>query len=69
VFGDIFEGAAALSRKLPPYFRDICNESGTFFLDAGTVIKTSPADGIHLEPEAHLSLAQAVAKIVREVLD
>ncbi|MDR0663099.1 MAG: SGNH/GDSL hydrolase family protein [Spirochaetaceae bacterium] len=68
VFGDIFKGSAALSRKLPPYYRCICKESGAFFLDAGTVIRTSPADGVHLEPLSHLSLAQAVAKIAHEVL-
>jgi lysophospholipase L1-like esterase len=69
VFDDMFKGAAVLSRKLPPYYRTICEESGAFFLDAGMLIKTSPADGVHLEPEAHLCLAHAVAKIVHEVLD
>jgi lysophospholipase L1-like esterase len=64
-FGDIFSGSAALSRKLPPYYRQICRESGAAFFDAGGVIETSPADGVHLEPSAHLRLAEAVANIVR----
>ncbi|MDR2803681.1 MAG: SGNH/GDSL hydrolase family protein [Treponema sp.] len=65
VFGDIFSGSAAISKKLPPYYRDICEESGAAFLDAGSVIKTSPVDGVHFEPNEHLRLAEAAAKIVR----
>jgi hypothetical protein len=65
MFGDIFNGSAAVSRKLPPYYRQICKESGAAFLDAGGVIETSPADGIHLESSAHLRLAEAVANIAR----
>ncbi|MDR1363018.1 MAG: SGNH/GDSL hydrolase family protein [Spirochaetaceae bacterium] len=65
VFGDIFSGAPAISKLLPPYYKQICEESGASFFDAGTVAKTSPADGVHLEPSEHLRLAEAVAKIIR----
>jgi lysophospholipase L1-like esterase len=67
-FGDVFSGSAVLSKKLPPYYRQICKESGAVFLDAGRVIETSPADGVHLEPSAHLLLAEAVAKAVRDMV-
>jgi lysophospholipase L1-like esterase len=67
-FGDIFKGSASLSKKLAPFYRNICKESGAFFLDAGTVIKTSPVDGVHLEPSDHIRLAQTVAKIALEIL-
>jgi lysophospholipase L1-like esterase len=65
VFGDIFSGAIVISKQLPPYYKQICEESGSLYLDAGSVIKTSPADGVHLEPSEHLRLAEAVAKIIR----
>jgi lysophospholipase L1-like esterase len=64
VFGDIFSGSVEISKLLPPYYKQICEESGAFFFDAGTAAKTSPADGIHLEPSEHLRLAEAVAKII-----
>jgi lysophospholipase L1-like esterase len=35
------------------------------FLDAGEHIRTSATDGIHLEPDAHRVLGQAVAAAVR----
>ncbi|MDR2098173.1 MAG: GDSL-type esterase/lipase family protein, partial [Spirochaetaceae bacterium] len=34
VFGDIFNGSAALSRQLPVHYEYICGLSGAFFLDA-----------------------------------
>jgi lysophospholipase L1-like esterase len=36
-------------------------------LDAGKFIKTSPADGIHLDPEEHHKLAAAVADAVKNL--
>jgi hypothetical protein len=37
-------------------------------LDAGEIIATDGVDGIHLTPEAHLKLGEAVAKKVFLVL-
>jgi lysophospholipase L1-like esterase len=62
IFGDTLE----LSARLAPYFQALAKESGVFFLDAGKVIKSSPADGIHLEREEHRKLAEAVAEIVSQ---
>jgi lysophospholipase L1-like esterase len=42
-------------------------ERGAAFLDAGKFIKTSPADGIHLEAEDHRKLASAVADAVLQL--
>jgi lysophospholipase L1-like esterase len=66
-FGDVFDGSDAISRKLPPFYRQICEESGSVFFDANTLIKPSPADGIHLEAAEHRKLAEAVAEIVRNM--
>jgi lysophospholipase L1-like esterase len=51
-----------LSKKLPPLYRALAADCGAVFLDAGKHIKTSDADGIHLESEDHRKLAQAVAE-------
>jgi lysophospholipase L1-like esterase len=67
-FKHIFGESVGLSRQLPPYYRQLAGEIGALFLDAGTVIQTSAADGIHLEPEDHRKLATAVAAIVRKSL-
>ncbi len=60
LFGDSIE----LSKKLPPLYRAMALECGAIFLDAGKYIKTSAADGIHLDPEDHRKLAEAVAEII-----
>jgi lysophospholipase L1-like esterase len=63
-FAHIFGDALELSKKLAPYFKALAKESGVYFLDAGAVIQSSPADGIHLGPEEHRKLAEAVAGII-----
>jgi lysophospholipase L1-like esterase len=63
-FAHLFGDAVAISTKLAPYCRVMAKESGVFFLDAGGVIQSSPADGVHLEAEEHRKLAEAVAAII-----
>jgi lysophospholipase L1-like esterase len=65
VFKHIFGNSIELSRKLPPLYRALAEESGAIYLEASKYIETSAADGIHLEPEGHRKLAEAVANIVR----
>jgi lysophospholipase L1-like esterase len=66
-FKHIFGDCVALSKKLAPLYRRLAKESGVIFLDAGKHIKSSAADGIHLDPEEHRKLAEAVAEIVRKL--
>ena len=56
-----FWGGGAKSRALGPLLADLARSRGTLFLDAGAHIETSPLDGVHLSPESHATLAQAVA--------
>ena len=62
-FGDFVE----LSQKLAPLYKALAFECGAAFLEAGKYIKSSPADGIHLEPEEHRVLAEAVAESVKSL--
>jgi lysophospholipase L1-like esterase len=63
IFGDCVE----LSKKLPHFYRALSAECGAAFLDAGKYIKSSPIDGIHLEPEAQRLLAEAVYESVKNL--
>jgi lysophospholipase L1-like esterase len=67
VFKNIFGDSVLLSQKLSPHYRIAAKECGAHFLDAGTVIRSSAADGIHLDPEEHRKLAEAVAEIIRKI--
>jgi lysophospholipase L1-like esterase len=66
-FKHLFGDCADLSQKLPPLYKALAAECGTVFLDAGKHIKSSPADGIHLEPEDQRLLAEAVAECVKSI--
>ena len=67
-FAEMFEGAREKSLKLPAYYRLHAEQRGCRFLDSGEVIRSSDADGVHLEPEDQVELGRAVAGIVREML-
>jgi lysophospholipase L1-like esterase len=67
LFDDMFDGAAPISQKLPRYYKEIALEAGASYLEPGAIIKSSPADGIHLSPDAHLKLAKAVAEIIAKL--
>jgi lysophospholipase L1-like esterase len=67
IFKHIFGDSVKFSEKLPPLYKTLADECGAAFLDAGKYIKSSLADGIHLEPEDQRLLAEAVAESVKNL--
>ena len=63
ILGDCVE----LSRQLPPIYHQFASENGAEFLDAGTIINSSPSDGVHLEVEEHRKLAEAIAEKIKKM--
>jgi lysophospholipase L1-like esterase len=61
-------GSHEKSLELGSALRDAAAVANLPFLDAGEVITTDGIDGIHLTPESHLKLGEAVAKKVFLVL-
>lgn len=66
-FADMFEGAAEKSRELGRHYAAVAGELGCSFLDAGAIVRSSDADGIHLEAEEQEKLGAAVAAEVRRI--
>lgn len=64
-FDEMFEGAEPKSRLFSRYYRRAAGWHGASFFDAGSVIQSSPLDGIHFEADAHRILGQALADEVR----
>jgi len=64
-----FGSSLAESLRLAEHYTQIAEIRGAAFLDAGSVIVTSPADGVHFEADAHAALGRAVAVAVRAALD
>jgi lysophospholipase L1-like esterase len=67
-FAELFEGAESKSLKLPEHYQRIARQMGCVYLDTGTIIRSSPLDGIHLEEASHFKLGEAVALKVKEIL-
>ena len=63
-----FRGAEEKSRLFARYYELQAGYNALPFLDTGTVIRSSDADGIHFDPEELPKLAQAVLTKIRELL-
>ncbi|MGL4239280.1 SGNH/GDSL hydrolase family protein [Tabrizicola sp.] len=64
--GAIFAGGAAKSRTLGAEIAAVAARLKVPFLDAGTLVKVSPIDGIHYDAEANPVLAEAFAAAIRQ---
>ena len=53
------------SEQFAEEYRKVAEAGGFRFFDAGSVAEPSPKDGLHLEPESHLALAQAMAREIQ----
>lgn len=68
-YAEMFEGAKLKSRKLAEHFRRVADEYGCAFLDTSDIIVSSDIDGVHIEADEHRKLGQAVAAVVRNMLE
>jgi lysophospholipase L1-like esterase len=67
-FEDMFEGAPAKSEKLAGFYAQTAAEVGCAFFDAGSVIVSSPRDAIHIEPDQHVKLGEAMVAQVKNLI-
>jgi lysophospholipase L1-like esterase len=65
---EIFAGGAQKSQALAPRLRDVAERLGCPFVDAGRAASVDPLDGVHLGPEAHATIADAILDGVRAAL-
>ena len=61
---DIFAGGATISHALGPQIKAVADRQRVPFLDAGTLVKVSPVDGIHYDAPANPVLAEAFAAAI-----
>jgi hypothetical protein len=57
----MFSGGLERSAGLSAEYRKRATAAGVRFFDAGSVIETDGADGVHLTEEMHATLGTAVA--------
>ena len=62
------ERALAISQALPSYLEEAARNTHAHFLDAAQFVCPDRYDGLHLTPEGHHRLAEAMAEQVRRFL-
>ncbi|MCB1957134.1 MAG: hypothetical protein KDG55_15755, partial [Rhodocyclaceae bacterium] len=65
---DKFAGADHKCVGLAGRLAGVASELGSPFFDAGTVIRSSPTDGVHLDADQHLALGDALCAPVAALL-
>jgi lysophospholipase L1-like esterase len=63
-----FTGAAGKGQEFGAAYRAIAAELGCPFFDAGTVVRASAEDGVHLDREQHRELGRALAPVALPLL-
>jgi len=63
----LFAGGKEKSRMIGQYFSKVAIDKNCYFLDAGTITKPSPVDGVHLDVEGHRKLGMALLLKVQDI--
>lgn len=61
-------GAVERSANVGDYLEDIAKDLGCHYIDAGKIIKASDIDGVHLMPEEHAKMAEAMYEQVKAII-
>jgi lysophospholipase L1-like esterase len=67
-FAAAFAGAIEASVHLASHYKALATEIGCGFFDAGSVARTTPLDGIHLDAENTRAIGRGIAPLVRSTL-
>lgn len=67
-FAAIFSGGVEQSQMLASFYADLADIEGCGFFDAGSVARTSPTDGVHLDADNTRAIGKGLEPIVRMML-
>jgi lysophospholipase L1-like esterase len=67
-FSAMFAGGVEQSGMLASFYADLADESGCGFFDAGSVARTTPIDGVHLDAENTRAIGRGLEPMVRLML-
>jgi lysophospholipase L1-like esterase len=67
-FNDLWGHAIEESKLFATHYKRVADEQGVHFFDAGSVAKTDPADGGHLDAENTRKLGEALVPVVGKIL-
>ncbi|MGE0499847.1 MAG: SGNH/GDSL hydrolase family protein [Rhizobiaceae bacterium] len=67
-FAKMFARGNVASAELAPLYAALAEQEDCGFVDAGTVAKTTPLDGVHLDAENTRAIGSALAPVVKSML-
>ncbi|MFB2551631.1 SGNH/GDSL hydrolase family protein [Ensifer soli] len=67
-FAAMFSGGVEQSAMLASLYADLADEEECGFFDAGSVAKTTPLDGVHLDAENTRAIGRGLEPVVRMML-
>ena len=67
-FAEMFAGGSEKSLEFARRYKDVASTRGCYFLDTGTLVRSSDLDGIHLDGSEHRKLGRALAALVGRIL-
>jgi lysophospholipase L1-like esterase len=65
---DKFAGGDRRCQGVAAAYREVAATLGCACFDAGTIVRASAVDGVHLDADAHLALGAALADVVPPLL-
>ena len=66
-YGRFSEGAIKESKKFSACYKTVAEQKGCLFLDAARYIKPSESDSLHLTQAGHLTLAEKLCEIIKNL--
>lgn len=67
-FDEMFGRRYEASKQLAVSYRDLAEQAGVAFFDAGSVAKTTPLDGVHLDAANTRAIGEALVPVVKPLL-
>jgi lysophospholipase L1-like esterase len=67
-FAAMFAGRVEQSKMVASFYRELADEADVAFFDAGSVAKTSPLDGVHVDRHGTRAIGLALVPIVSVML-
>jgi lysophospholipase L1-like esterase len=67
-FNDLWGHAIEESKLFARHYARVAEETGVHFFDAGSVAKTDPTDGGHLDAASTVALGKALVPVVKGIL-
>jgi lysophospholipase L1-like esterase len=68
MYSAMFRGGVEESRMLASLYRDLADDMGCGFFDAGSVAEATPVDGVHMTAESTRAVGRGLEPIVRVML-